>query len=662
MSSSSEHSPQADLSLQTPLKVEPQKFRWFRALKPKQTQQAAITPTQNHSAPKHKRTVRFPFSLKLALALSILSVGIASASVYWLYVRIEASVLEDMAMELKKVGLHSLSDFDETDFSAIQKLQRHLKASSLPLTPEILTAIPPARFRGLSPVTAQRQIFDLPFYQQLARKLGEITNRSRRDNKSDVYILHTFLAGAITESPDHKVVRILADDDAFRYSITRNDGDNWIGEYYVPVYSLSKAFEGSAVADGQFHQSIWGTIIVAAVPIKDKTGQVVAVMGLTVDVQSIATQLGRLKETYVHILLASLIVSVLFSFLLSQWLVQPLSKLRHAAEKVRRHEFDVELDLNGNDELQLLAETFNAMVAEICKYTDNLEHLVEERTCELNQTKLELELDLEKGQKLQRDFLPEPLLKLPNWEIATAFEPAKKVAGDFYDVFSLPGNLVGLVIADVCDKGVGAAMFMGLFRSFIRVFSGQICFHHQLNTVGQASKDPIVLEHPQQQEALKAIEITNNYISKEHAQTGMFATMFFGVLNPQTGCLAYINGGHEPLYVIDRNGIREVLSHTGPAVGMMPNIQFKVRQVQLEPEDILIGYTDGVTDARSPEGTFFSSQRLLALLNQPVATATELVERIKQEVITHVDSAPQFDDITMLAIQQHLPILRKSVG
>jgi serine phosphatase RsbU (regulator of sigma subunit)/HAMP domain-containing protein len=659
VSSSSEHSPQTDLSLQTPLSVEPQKSSWFRALKPKPTQKAAISLPENHSAPKSKRAVRFPFSLKLALALSMLSVGIASASVYWLYVRTETSVLEDMAMELKKVGLRSLSDFDETDFAAIEKLQQNLKASSLPLTPEILTASPPTRFRGLSSITTQRKIFELPYYQQLARKLGEITNRSRRDNKSDVYILHTFLVGALPESPNRKVVRILADDDAFRYSITRNEGDNWIGEYYVPIYSLSKAFEGSAVADGMFHQSIWGTIIVAAIPIKDKTGQVVAVMGLTVDVQSIAKQLDRLKETYVHVLLASLIVSVLFSFLLSQWLVRPLTKLRLAAEKVKRHEFDVEIDVNGNDELQLLAETFNAMVTEIRNYTDNLEHLVEERTCELNQTKQELELDLEKGQKLQRDFLPEPLIDLPNWEIATAFEPAKKVAGDFYDVFILPGNLVGLVIADVCDKGVGAAMFMGLFRSFIRVFSGQICFQQQLTTVGQNGKDSTL--PVQQQDALKAVEITNNYISKEHAQTGMFATMFFGVLNPQTGCLTYINGGHEPLYVIDNTGIREVLSHTGPAVGMMPNVQFKVRQVHLKPEDILIGYTDGVTDARSPEGTFFTSQRLLALLKQPATTATELVECIKQAVISHVGSAPQFDDITMLAIQQHLPDLRESV-
>ena len=81
---------------------------------------------------------------------------------------------------------------------------------------------------------------------------------------------------------------------------------------------------------------------------------------------------------------------------------------------------------------------------------------------------------MEKGKKMQRDFLPDQIPPIQGWEIAACFLPAKQVSGDFYDVFLLPGNLVGLVIADICDKGVGSALFMALFRSLIRVFSGQI--------------------------------------------------------------------------------------------------------------------------------------------------------------------------------------------
>ncbi len=125
-----------------------------------------------------------------------------------------------------------------------------------------------------------------------------------------------------------------------------------------------------------------------------------------------------------------------------------------------------------------------------------MEDRVTERTRQLAEAKLALEIDLEKGQ-IQRDFLPEPLLKLPNWEIAAVFEPAKTVAGDFYDVFLLPGNYVDLVIADVCDKGVGAAMFMGLFRSFIRVFSGQISLD-KLGLTPRNTADNCLIKAPEE--------------------------------------------------------------------------------------------------------------------------------------------------------------------
>ena len=299
------------------------------------------------------------------------------------------------------------------------------------------------------------------------------------------------------------------------------------------------------------------------------------------------------------------------------------------------------------------------MVAEMGSYNKTLEDRVAQRTRQLAEAKLALEIDLEKGQKLQRDFLPEPLLKLPNWEIAAVFEPAKTVAGDFYDVFLLPGNYVGLVIADVCDKGVGAAMFMGLFRSFIRVFSGQICLD-KLGLTPRNTADNFLIKAPEKNQleqnyGLRAVEITNNYIVKEHGETGMFATMFFGILDPTTGLVTYINGGHEPLIVANAEGIKATLAPTGPAVGMIPGAKFKIRTWQLEPGDSLIGYTDGVTEARSPTGEFFGDKRLVSLVTESFASPCKLLEQIKTDVVAHTDSAPQFDDITMLAVQWNIP-------
>jgi sigma-B regulation protein RsbU (phosphoserine phosphatase) len=132
----------------------------------------------------------------------------------------------------------------------------------------------------------------------------------------------------------------------------------------------------------------------------------------------------------------------------------------------------------------------------------------------------------------------------------------------------------------------------------------------------------------------------------------MFATLFFGVLEPETGLLTYINGGHEPLFILGESGVKAKLKPTGPAVGMMPNMKFKAQQVCLEAGDILIGYTDGVTEAHNPEGKLFSDQRLLSLLQQTAPSASAVIENIKADLFNYINDAPQFDDITMLAIQR----------
>ena len=146
--------------------------------------------------------------------------------------------------------------------------------------------------------------------------------------------------------------------------------------------------------------------------------------------------------------------------------------------------------------------------------------------------------------------------------------------------------------------------------------------------------------------------MTNNYIATNHWQMSMFATLFFGVLNPETGMVSYINGGHEPLFVLNENGIRESIDSTGPAVGMMPDMTFKVKQLQLQPGEILIGYTDGVTEAKDPEGHLFTAQRLKELLEQPSHSAQALLDRIRDALFDYIEDAPQFDDITMIAIKR----------
>jgi sigma-B regulation protein RsbU (phosphoserine phosphatase) len=263
-----------------------------------------------------------------------------------------------------------------------------------------------------------------------------------------------------------------------------------------------------------------------------------------------------------------------------------------------------------------------------------------------------LNAELEKGKKIQRDFLPADIPRIPGWEINACFHPARQVSGDFYDVFMLPGNYVGLVIADVCDKGVGSALYMALFRSLIRVFSGQISLSGWSVTKSkQDNKSTLKADVAQM---LQAVSLTNDYISEEHGQEAMYATLFFGVLNPISGDLFFINGGHEPPCIIGPSGIKQALKAKGSVVGIITGAEFEIQQTQLEYGDSLIGYTDGVTEALSPQKTFFTKDRFLTLIKEPVTSASVLIERIKTDLFRHIDNAPQFDDITMLAVHRKL--------
>jgi phosphoserine phosphatase RsbU/P len=267
--------------------------------------------------------------------------------------------------------------------------------------------------------------------------------------------------------------------------------------------------------------------------------------------------------------------------------------------------------------------------------------------------------ELEKGRLMQINFLPNQLLQMPGWETAAFFKPARQVAGDFYDIFQLPGGSIGFVVADVCDKGVGAALFMALFRSLIRVFSGQTSLDGLPLTCGETLLDETSQIpdssslDPTHVTALKAVKLTNNYIALNHGDLAMFATLFFGILDPDSGALSYINGGHEPLFIVGPGGgVKEHLSYTGPAVGIEPEIDFKIQQTHMKPGDILLGYTDGVTEAGASDGSFFTMQHLVSILEPPTPTATELLDRIACSLQEHVGGADQFDDITLLAIRK----------
>jgi sigma-B regulation protein RsbU (phosphoserine phosphatase) len=270
-----------------------------------------------------------------------------------------------------------------------------------------------------------------------------------------------------------------------------------------------------------------------------------------------------------------------------------------------------------------------------------------------------LEQEMAIARRIQASFLPAELPQFPGWEIAARFEPARQVAGDFYDAFPLIQNRrLALVIGDVCDKGVGAALFMALFRTLIRAFAQQ---HYALRWMGDFAEEGLarpagggrpVLPSIGTSALKNAMELTNEYIANTHGSTNMFATIFLGVLDPTNGLLLFANGGHEYPLLVNSTGIKEQLVTTGPLVGIIPGAQFDIRAVSIEAGDTLVAFTDGVTEARNANREFFGRERLYALMARHVSTAAELLDLIQGSVQEHMGGAEPSDDITMLAVRR----------
>jgi phosphoserine phosphatase RsbU/P len=253
-----------------------------------------------------------------------------------------------------------------------------------------------------------------------------------------------------------------------------------------------------------------------------------------------------------------------------------------------------------------------------------------------------LQREMEIGREIQSSFLPAELPRIDGWELAVFFKSAKEVAGDYYDAFLLPnGNLVWLV-GDVCDKGVGAALFMTLFRSLIRAtaINDLACQNGEMQSIDA---------HERLQQI---VSFTNQYVSSTHADA-KFSSLFIALVDLKTGILDYLNCGNEPPILV-RNG-KELakLSPNGPVVGILPEAIYIPAKITLQKDDCIVAYTDGVTDALDEKNHSFSYELLLdTLSNAASSNASEILKLLVDRITTHVGRAEQFDDITLMVVRK----------
>jgi serine phosphatase RsbU (regulator of sigma subunit) len=235
--------------------------------------------------------------------------------------------------------------------------------------------------------------------------------------------------------------------------------------------------------------------------------------------------------------------------------------------------------------------------------------------------------ELEVAGRIQATFLPHNIPALAGWDMAASLIPARQTSGDFYDFVPLPDGQLALVVADVADKGTGAALYMALSRTLLRTYAGQ------------HPADPALVLHE-----------TNRRILAD-TQSDQFVTVLYGVLNPTTGCFSYANAGHNPAFLLPAQSDAPVqrLGRTGIPLGIFDDAGWQTQTITLRPGDCLLLYSDGITEAQDGDGAFFGEERLLAALAESANQAAAERERALVHAIhTFVGSAPQADDITLL--------------
>lgn len=240
-----------------------------------------------------------------------------------------------------------------------------------------------------------------------------------------------------------------------------------------------------------------------------------------------------------------------------------------------------------------------------------------------------LEREIQLALEVQTRLLSEAVPQLKGWDIATCWIPARQVSGDFYDFISSNQEQLCLAIADVSDKGMPAALYMALTRSVIRA--------SLLHAASPA----------------EGITYANRLICNDAAY-GMFVTLFYALINPQTGEMQYVNAGHNPpLHYRTRDGQLARLTRTGMALGIDDTIIYEQHSVHVDSGDLILFYTDGLTEAINQQNQEFGEARLKAtLLEHKHATASEIVSVLQDSIASFAGNNEPFDDITMVVARR----------
>jgi phosphoserine phosphatase RsbU/P len=356
--------------------------------------------------------------------------------------------------------------------------------------------------------------------------------------------------------------------------------------------------------------------------------------------------LGDYAKGVEYILLSIAIVFAIIELLalfvgtkLTRSITSAVDQLYEATKHINRADFSHRIPVQSSDQLATLANSFNSM-------TTSIEKLVQEQ-----KEKQRLEGELAIAQEVQAQLYPKLITQLENLEVHGFCRPARTVSGDYYDFLALNSDKLMLAVGDISGKGISAALLMATIHSAVRAYSIEDrSVLRETAAVGAAGGSGLMLASELRwTEASPAALLTLlNHQLYESTPDAKYATLFLGIYDGETRRLTYSNGGHLPPILISEDGSSQLLSCGGTVVGLFDNLSFPEATVQLRPGDVLVAYSDGVTEPENDYGEF-GEERLIRLVREnrhlPLERITEIVT---VAVDDWIGDNEQPDDVTLV--------------
>ena len=355
--------------------------------------------------------------------------------------------------------------------------------------------------------------------------------------------------------------------------------------------------------------------------------------------------LGDYVRGVEYILLSIAIVFAIIELLalfvgtkLTRSITSAVGQLYEATKHINRADFSHRITVQSSDQLATLANSFNSM-------TTSIEKLVQEQ-----KEKQRLEGELAIAQEVQAQLYPKLITQLDTLEVHGFCRPARTVSGDYYDFLALNSDKMMLAVGDISGKGISAALLMATIHSAVRAYSIEDIPVLREATVGATGSSALMLAAESRgSDASPATLLTLlNHQLYESTPDAKYATLFLGIYDGSTRRLTYANGGHLPPILISEGGSSQLLDCGGTVVGLFDNLSFPEATVQLRPGDVLIAYSDGVTEPENDYGEF-GEERLIQLVRSnrhlPLERITEIVTAAVEDWIGDNE---QPDDVTLV--------------